>query len=70
MNDTERRGELDADQNVKVLQKTGEAAPGGFVPHVADSAHGGGGDKTPEQHGGGGAVPNSSASPTAVPAHH
>src|SRR5262249_29208153 len=27
MNDTDRRGELDADQNVKVWQKTGEAAP-------------------------------------------
>ncbi len=31
MNDTERRGDLDADQNVKVLPKTGEKAPGGFV---------------------------------------
>src|ERR1700754_198835 len=29
MNDTERRGELDADQNVRVLPKTGEPAPGG-----------------------------------------
>jgi cytochrome c oxidase subunit 4 len=37
MNDTERRGELDADQNVKVWQKTGEAAPGGFEPHTAAS---------------------------------
>jgi len=31
MNDTNRRGELDSDQNVKVLPKTGEQAPGGFV---------------------------------------
>jgi cytochrome c oxidase subunit 4 len=38
MNDTERRGELDADQNVKVLPKTGDQAPGGFEPHTADSA--------------------------------
>ena len=30
LNDTGRRGELDPDQNVKVLPKTGEAAPGGF----------------------------------------
>ena len=30
MNDTSRRGELDPDQNVKVLPKTGESAPGGF----------------------------------------
>lgn len=30
MNDTERRGELDPDQNVKTLPKTGEEAPGGF----------------------------------------
>lgn len=31
LNDTDRRGEADADQNVKVLPKTGKAAPGGFV---------------------------------------
>jgi len=31
MNDTNRRGELDPDQNVKVLPKTGEDAPGGFI---------------------------------------
>ncbi|MBX3211604.1 MAG: cytochrome C oxidase subunit IV family protein [Labilithrix sp.] len=37
MNDTERRGELDGDQNVKVLPKTGEEAPGGFVPPAAAS---------------------------------
>jgi cytochrome c oxidase subunit IV len=30
MNDTGRRGELDQDQNVKVLPRTGESAPGGF----------------------------------------
>lgn len=28
MNDTDRRGELDPDQNVKILPKTGELAPG------------------------------------------
>jgi cytochrome c oxidase subunit IV len=39
MNDTNRRGELDADQNVKVLPKTGEEAPGGFV-EVAPAASG------------------------------
>jgi cytochrome c oxidase subunit 4 len=32
MNDTERRGEVDGDQNVHVLPKTGEVAPGGFQP--------------------------------------
>lgn len=49
MNDTERRGELDADQNVKVLPKTGEAAPGGFEPHSGGSgeAAGGGGAAAP-----------------------
>lgn len=31
MNDTDRRGELDGDQNVKVLPRTGEVAPGGKV---------------------------------------
>lgn len=41
MNDTERRGEMDADQNVKVLPKTGEQAPGGFVSPAAAGAHGG-----------------------------
>jgi len=38
MNDTERRGELDPDQNMKVYQKTGEAAPGGPQPHASGSA--------------------------------
>lgn len=33
MNDTDRRGELDPDQNVKVWEKTGEEAPGGFKGH-------------------------------------
>jgi len=60
MNDTEHRGELDPDQNVKVWEKTGEAAPGGFVPHTADSAeHGGGGEH--------GAAPAGSG---AAPAEH
>jgi cytochrome c oxidase subunit 4 len=30
LNDTDKRGQLDPDQNVKVLPKTGEAAPGGM----------------------------------------
>ena len=30
LNDTDRRGELDPDQNMKVWQKTGEKAPGGM----------------------------------------
>ena len=40
MNDTERRGELDPDQNMKVWEKTGEAAPGGMLtkePHPVGS---------------------------------
>jgi cytochrome c oxidase subunit IV len=44
MNDTDRRGELDADQNVPVLQKTGETAPGGMpssLPATAAPAGGG-----------------------------
>ncbi len=44
MNDTNHRGELDPDQNVKVLPQTGENAPGGFVPHAGEvgsaGAHG------------------------------
>lgn len=38
LNDTDRRGELDPDQNVKVLPATGEMAPGGFVKQE-DPAH-------------------------------
>lgn len=59
MNDTERRGELDADQNVKVLPKTGEDAPGGFVPPPAAAGHGAAGEHAPAP----GAAP-------AAPAHH
>lgn len=62
MNDTERRGELDGDQNVKVLPKTGEGAPGGYVPHEESSA-------SPAGSGGHGAAPHGSAAP-AAPAHH
>lgn len=45
MNDTDHRGGLDPDQNVRVLPKTGEAAPGGMVvkdPHesAGDATHG------------------------------
>jgi cytochrome c oxidase subunit 4 len=47
MNDTERRGELDADQNVKVLPKTGEAAPGGFNPHSERSGEASGSGSAP-----------------------
>jgi cytochrome c oxidase subunit 4 len=64
-NDTERRGELDADQNVKVWQKNGEEAPGGF-----DKASIGGGGHA-EEHGvapGGSGSPGSSA--PHAPAHH
>ena len=43
LNDTDKRGELDPDQNVHVWEKTGEAAPGGMPkkePHTPSSAHG------------------------------
>jgi cytochrome c oxidase subunit 4 len=71
MNDTERRGELDADQNVKVLPKTGEGAPGGFEPHAADSAGGGehGGEHGAEHGGAPGAPPGGEHAP-APPPHH
>ena len=77
MNDTERRGELDADQNVKVLAKTGENAPGGFEPKSED--HGAGGPGAAE-HGTPGTAPTagkggdshgaSPATTTATPPHH
>lgn len=48
MNDTDRRGEHDPDQNVGVLPRTGEAAPGGYVPQTAESAGAaGGGEHAP-----------------------
>jgi cytochrome c oxidase subunit 4 len=62
MNDTERRGELDQDQNVKVLPKTGEAAPGGFTPPAAVE-HGAAAGGAP------GATPAGGSTP-AAPAHH
>jgi cytochrome c oxidase subunit IV len=43
LNDTDRRGELDPDQNVKVWEKNGEQAPGGMEtkqPHPPTSAAG------------------------------
>jgi cytochrome c oxidase subunit IV len=61
MNDTERRGEFDPDQNVKVLPKTGEAAPGGPLPHASGSAAGEHGAAPPGKdlgdHGGAPAAP-------------
>jgi cytochrome c oxidase subunit 4 len=60
MNDTDRRGDLDPDQNVKKWEKTGEDAPGGMVPHVAASGSGAAGEHAPAP---GGAAP-------AAPAHH
>lgn len=41
LNDTDRRGEADPDQNVHVWEKTGEQAPGGMPkkePHAPSSA--------------------------------
>jgi cytochrome c oxidase subunit 4 len=70
MNDTERRGEMDPDQNVKIWAKTGEGAPGGFVPHAAESGSG-----APGEHGG--APPPAPTGgdqhgtpPTPAPGHH
>ena len=59
MNDTEHRGEMDAEQNVKVLPTNGQEAPGGFVPrqHAGDGAEHGGGE-----HG-------TKAPPAGAPAH-
>jgi cytochrome c oxidase subunit 4 len=62
MNDTNNRGEFDADQNVKVLPRNGENAPGGFVPHVAASGSAAGGEH--------GAAPAGSGAAPAAPAHH
>lgn len=63
MNDTERRGELDQDQNVRILPKTGEPAPGGFNPPAGDEHGAAGGGEHGAAPAGSGAVP-------AAPAHH
>jgi cytochrome c oxidase subunit 4 len=64
MNDTERRGEFDADQNVRVLPKTGEGAPGGFVaPAGAEHGAAAGGEH------GAAPAPGGEHAP-AAPAHH
>lgn len=65
LNDTQKRGELDPDQNVRVWEKNGEAAPGGMVkPEGHEAAPGAAGhgqeNVAPEPHG---------AAP-AAPAHH
>jgi cytochrome c oxidase subunit 4 len=41
LNDTDRRGDLDPDQNVKIWEKTGEQAPGGMEPKPHGSASAG-----------------------------
>lgn len=64
MNDTDRRGELDHDQNVKVLPKSGEPAPGGFAAISAAAASAAG--SAAGEHG---AAPAGSAAP-AAPTHH
>jgi cytochrome c oxidase subunit 4 len=43
LNDTDKRGELDPDQNMRIWEKTGEPAPGGMLtkePHTPSSAVG------------------------------
>jgi len=60
LNDTDKRGELDPDQNVHVWEKTGEQAPGGMPkaePHAPAAA---GGEHAPApggEHGGSTPVP-------------
>ena len=61
LNDTDKRGELDPDQNVHVWQKTGDHAPGGFVGHAAASG------SAADEHG---AAPAPSGGASAAPAHH
>ena len=41
LNDTQKRGELDPDQNVRVWEKNGEPAPGGMVKPEGHEAPGG-----------------------------
>ena len=60
LNDTDKRGELDPDQNVHVWEKTGEQAPGGMPkpePHTAAPAAGEHAPAPGGEHGGGTPVP-------------
>lgn len=60
LNDTDRRGELDPDQNMRVWAKTGEEAPGGMQrkePHPPSSAHGNDQGGPPGGHAPGGEMP-------------
>lgn len=62
MNDTEHRGDLDPDQNVKVWEKNGEQAPGGMEKKESHEA-------TPAAHGPEGTAPmGAPAAPAAT--HH
>jgi cytochrome c oxidase subunit IV len=43
LNDTDRRGDLDPDQNMRIWEKTGQPAPGGMEtkePHTPSGEHG------------------------------
>ena len=64
MNDTNYRGTYDPDQNVKVLPKTGEDAPGGFTPPAHEEHAPGAGAEHGGASPGSSASPNQSASPT------
>jgi cytochrome c oxidase subunit 4 len=61
LNDTDKRGDLDPDQNMHIWEKTGEPAPGGMPkaePHTPAAA--GGGEHAPApagEHGEHGATP-------------
>jgi cytochrome c oxidase subunit 4 len=62
LNDTDKRGELDPDQNVHVWEKTGEQAPGGMVKPEHAAAAGGehaapGGEHAPAPGGEHGSTP-------------
>jgi len=75
MNDTNNRGALDPDQNVKVLPKTGEDAPGGFSMPAPASSGAEGAEHGTGAGGGGslgsGASPAQSGSPAGIaPEHH
>lgn len=70
MNDTERRGELDADQNVKILPKTGQEAPGGMDPQAAATDEHAAPGSAPTAGKGGDSHGAAPAATTATPSHH
>jgi cytochrome c oxidase subunit 4 len=70
LNDTDKRGELDPDQNVKVWEKNGEQAPGGMVKPEGHDTHEGAAAAPGGAHGQENVPADPHGAAPAAPAHH